>query len=917
MEAALVSAATGALRPVLGKLAALLGDKYKRFKGVRKEMKSLTDELTAMHNFLLRMSEVEDPDVQDKAWMAEVRELSYDMEDAIDEFMLCVDDKDAKPDGFMDKIKISLGKMRARHRIGSEIQDLKKQIIEVGERNTRYKTREVFANTRNTAVDPRALAIFEHASKLVGIDEPMNEIIKLLMHDDGRVRTQPLKIVSVVGSGGMGKTTLVNRVYQELKGQFECQAFLSVSRNPDLMNIMRTILSRVSNQDYASTEAGSIQQVIINITNFLAGKRYLIVVDDIWDVETWNVIKCAFPMTSCGSRIVTTSRMNNVAHSCCSSFSGYIYNIRSLNMMHSRQLFHRRLFTSVEDCPTHLKDVADQILEKCVGLPLAIIAISGLLANRESTKDQWDQVKNSIGHALERNPTVEGMMKILSLSYFDLPPHLETCLLYLSTFPEDHIIKKIDLINSWIAEGFIPKEGTHTVHESGEMCFNDLANRNLIQLGGTDKYGLVKICRVHDTILDFIISKSIEENFITLDGGSNLTTGKQSKVRRLSLQVGKQGNSVIPTSLVLSHVRSFNVFSDSREIPSLDQFRHLRVLNFRNCYQLGNYHLGNIGRLFQLRYLNLRNTAVSNLPEQIGHLRCLEMIDLRNTNVRELPEAIVNLRKLVHLLVETRVKFPDGIAKIQALEMLKEVNPFNQSLNFLVELGQLKNLRNLHLDLEKESTTGNTMGAKECKKAIASSLHKLGTHNLRSLTVVYGDNFLQEPWCPPLSLQSLMLYWSPFPQVPNWMSSLVNLQQLRLEVEGLRQDDLCILGALPSLLILDIIGVRKSRDRLRVSGEVGFRCLRMFFYYIQDEGMELMFAAGSMPKLEKLRINVDTDEIKLRTSDALNFGMDNLPCLITVECALRGRVRSALEAARDAMVRAAGTNPNHPSLIFV
>jgi len=144
MEAALVSAATGALKPVLGKLATLVGDEYKRLKWLRGEIKFLMDELTAMQAFLLRMSEEEDPDEQDKVWMTAVRELSYDMEDSIDDFMQDVDEKDTKPDGFLNKIKHSmekLRKMKTHGRIGVEIQDLKKQVIEVGERNARYKTR--------------------------------------------------------------------------------------------------------------------------------------------------------------------------------------------------------------------------------------------------------------------------------------------------------------------------------------------------------------------------------------------------------------------------------------------------------------------------------------------------------------------------------------------------------------------------------------------------------------------------------------------------------------------------------------------------------------------------------------------------------------------------------------------------------
>ncbi|VAI51788.1 unnamed protein product [Triticum turgidum subsp. durum] len=415
MEAALVSAATGALKPVLGKLATLLGDEYKRFKGMHIEIKSLSRELVAMEAFLLKMSEEEDPDVQDKVWMNEVRELSYDMEDSIDDFMQSVSSEDKKPDGILEKMKNSLGKMKARRRIGNEIGDLKKQIIEAAQRNERYKAREAFSKAKNTTIDPRALDIFKHASELVGIDEPKAEVIKLLTK--GVSTQEQVKLVSIVGSGGMGKTTLANQVYQDLKGEFKCRAFLSVSRNPNMMNIMRTIFSEVSEKDYANTEAGSIQQLISKTAYFLADKRYFVVLDDIWDVDTWHVLKHAFPVKSSGSIIITTTRINDVAESCRSTpFSGDIYCIRPLDMVHSRQLFYTRLFNAEENCPSYLKKVSEHILRKCAGLPLAIVAISGLLANTERTEGPWKQVEDSIGRALQRNPSVEGMMKILSLS---------------------------------------------------------------------------------------------------------------------------------------------------------------------------------------------------------------------------------------------------------------------------------------------------------------------------------------------------------------------------------------------------------------------------------------------------------------------------------------------------------------------
>jgi disease resistance protein RPM1 len=507
--------------------------------------------------------------------------------------------------------------------------------------------------------------------------------------------------------------------------------------------------------------------------------RYFVVIDDIWDVDTWDVIKHAFPMNNCSSRVITTTRIIDVAETCRSSFNGHVYNIRPLDIVRSRQLFRKRLFNSEENCPSYLEDISDQILEKCAGLPLAIIAISGLLANTERREDLWDQVKDSIGRALVRNHIIEGMMKILSLSYFDLPHHLKTCLLYVSIWPEDSIIRKKDLIRRWIAEGIIHKEGSYTTHEIGEVCFTELLNRNLIQPGNTNEYGEVNSCRVHDMILDFIISKSIEENFVTLLGVPTLTIGTQTKiVRRLSLEVSKQGYSTLPTKgLVLSHVRSLNVLRTYDEIPSLEDFRHLRVLELKNCNRLKGHHLENILRFFQLRYLSLKHTIICELPEQIGRLKCLEILDLRDTEVKELPASIVNLGKLSHLFVDRGVKFPDGIVNLQALETLKGVTVSKQPLNFIWGIGQLNNLRNLVLHFEVDSNYEDIK--EEHNKALVSSLCKLGTQNLRSLTIWKGSNLLEQRLSLVTLERLITRSWcSAIREVPKWVSSLKNLQQL-------------------------------------------------------------------------------------------------------------------------------------------
>jgi len=145
------------------------------------------------------------------------------------------------------------------------------------------------------------------------------------------------------------------------------------------------------------------------------------------------------------SRVITTTRIQDVGASCCFLSQGHVYQTQPLNELHSRRLFFKRLFDTEDSCPEQFREISHDMLRKCKGVPLAITSIASLLANHMHV-DIWGKIHNSLGSELYTNPTLEWMRHVLSLSYNDLSHELKTCLLYLGQYPEDYKIPKEGLV---------------------------------------------------------------------------------------------------------------------------------------------------------------------------------------------------------------------------------------------------------------------------------------------------------------------------------------------------------------------------------------------------------------------------------------------------------------------------------------
>ncbi|KAM0882890.1 hypothetical protein ACQ4PT_031994 [Festuca glaucescens] len=497
-----VSVTTGVLNPLIGKLTKLLGGEYNnKLTGVmREQASSLKDELSAIKPLLDKMELTDDLDASARNWRDRVRETSYDMENCIDEFMHNTDGATDAEASFVEKM-------------ASRIEELKVLAVEANARRREMCKHDDDAINNSThahvVADSPISAIRKEVAVLVGIDGPREELVVLLT--DPQIE---LKVVSIVGSAGSGKTTLAMQVYDEIEAQFDCTTFVSASRRPDVESLLGRLLLNLGMTEFSRTL--ELHEIIDCLREHLEHKRYFILVDDLWDQSAWNIMRCAFPENSNGSRMIVTTRLDDVAVNACHNDHACIYRMKHLEEQDSRNLFFNRVFGSNNVCPPQFQYISAEIFKKCGGLPLAIVTIAGLLASTEARSlNEWESIKKALGAMSATKPTLEEMRGILNLSYMHLPVYLRPCLLYLGMYPEDREIWRDDLVKQWIDGTMLPKgiqnmKLVRTLHCSGmsEGSLEDIKGlselTNLKELELSTPYGQCLTVEGVDTLISSI-----------------------------------------------------------------------------------------------------------------------------------------------------------------------------------------------------------------------------------------------------------------------------------------------------------------------------------------------------------------------------------------------------------------------------
>ncbi|XP_022897993.1 disease resistance protein RPM1-like [Olea europaea var. sylvestris] len=666
-----------------------------------------------------------------------------------------------------------------------------------------------------------------------------------------------LSVISVEGQGGVGKSALVRKVYDDaaVKKQFKSHAWIIVPRLFDIEDILKDLIQQLfrETREAFPEEMNAMNNIRLKelIKLFLREKRYVIVFDDVRDIQSWKAIKHAFPDDSCGSRLIVTTRNTDVAFYSCKRNKENVYTLKPLPPEHSLTLFCQKTFRG-SPCPSHLEEITNNILKRCAGLPIAIKSVGGILASKSRRLEEWEMVYKSLGAELERENGNLNM--ILLLSFNDLPYHLKYCLLYMAIYPEYHLIKCDSLIRLWIMEGFVneEKEGW-TVEQVAQDYLKELAKKNLVEVVKAKENGSIKSCRINYFIRENLLNKAKRQNFF-MTVGKNSNGQWNSKARRLSINGRWENFNPQMSGKKLRSLLAFDVTDSSSILELLKSCMMLKVLDLSGL-PLKSFPKV-ITELLLLKYLSLRHTEIESLPRSIKKLQELETLDLKHSLVTELPVEILQLRKLRHLIIcrygccdvhsDVQInnvlgfKLPNGIGSLKSLYELSLVEAIPGTI---IEIGNIKELRRLFI-----FKLGREDGMVVC-----SSIEKL--QNLQSLALFSkAENEildLDHISSPPASLQELSMSGR-LEKFPHWIKSLNNLVKLYFRWSRLRDDPLQYLQDLPSLVRLELHDGYVGEELCFKAGK--FQSLKRLYLDKLKPLKQVVIEEGAMPNLKRMKI---------------------------------------------------------------
>ncbi|XP_071902197.1 putative disease resistance protein At1g50180 isoform X2 [Coffea arabica] len=502
---------------VIERTGDLLIQKIVFLKGVRRQVERLQNDLVRMRCFLKDADQRQDEDARIRNWVSEIRAAAYDAEDIIEIFASKVEF--IKDKGLVTQLTYYPLKIVNFYKIGKEIESLQMRINDIADSREKYGIKSLGEGMGTHGEELQRLRRSSPISEdtdIVGFEKITKSLVKELLKGD-----KNRQVVSIIGMGGAGKTTLAKKVYNhvDVRARFNCRVWVCVSSIYNHKETLRTIIKQlnpITNELLDMLEKMQEQDLEERLYKDLKDKCYLVVLDDVWKEEAWDCLaRRAFPDVNTSSRVLLTSRNQDVAvHADALSKP---HELKTLGQEDSWQLFLKKAFGHGANagCPTDLEVIGRKIAGRCAGLPLAIMVIGGLLLGKKRLESEWEKVLDNFSAYLSRSQSDAGA--ILELSYADLPANLKFCFLYLGLFPEDSVISVRKLIHMWVAEGIMQKRDAKNLEETAAYeVVERLCSRNMVQVAEMTVDERIKSCRVHDALRELAIRKAEDEIFFQI-----------------------------------------------------------------------------------------------------------------------------------------------------------------------------------------------------------------------------------------------------------------------------------------------------------------------------------------------------------------------------------------------------------------